>query len=230
MRLSPILTVKNLVISTSNESKKVTLVDNLSFELLPSEILSIVGESGSGKSITAKSILGLLPKNFSVSGEIKYYEKNLIQTDEKAMLSVRGHEIGIVFQENYFFDQFDLETNIIFPLILKKEKRNDISQALKELLPWLSLEKVIKEKVYNLSIAELKLGQFARAIIGRPRILLLDRFFEDIDKGIQRKINYLILALKKIGTTVIVFNGLEDNVSINFNKKYIIYNESLQER
>ena len=60
MTLSPILTVKDLVISTSNESKKLTLVDNLSFELLPSEILSIVGESGSGKSITAKSILGLL--------------------------------------------------------------------------------------------------------------------------------------------------------------------------
>ena len=99
MRLSPILTVKDLVISTSIESKKVTLVDNLSFELLPSEILSIVGESGSGKSITAKSILGLLPRNFSVSGEIKYYEKNLIQTDEKALLSVRGHEIGLVFQE-----------------------------------------------------------------------------------------------------------------------------------
>ena len=99
MEVSPILTVKDLVISTSNESKKLTLVDNLSFELLPSEILSIVGESGSGKSITAKSILGLLPKNFSVSGEIKYYEKNLIPTDEKAMLSVRGHEIGLVFQE-----------------------------------------------------------------------------------------------------------------------------------
>ena len=99
MEVSPILTVKDLVISTSNESKKLTLVDNLSFELLPSEILSIVGESGSGKSITAKSILGLLPKNFSVSGEIRYYEKNLIQTDEKEMLSVRGHEIGLIFQE-----------------------------------------------------------------------------------------------------------------------------------
>ena len=99
MKVSPILTVKDLVITTSNESKKVTLLDNLSFELLPSEILSIVGESGSGKSITAKSILGLLPKNFSVSGEIKYYEKNLIQTDEKEMLSVRGHEIGLIFQE-----------------------------------------------------------------------------------------------------------------------------------
>ena len=49
MTLSPILTVKDLVISTSNESKKLTLVDNLSFELLPSEILSIVGNQGQVK-------------------------------------------------------------------------------------------------------------------------------------------------------------------------------------
>ncbi len=54
------------------------------------------------------------------------------------------------------------------------------------MLPWLSLEKVIKEKVCNLSIAELKLAQFARAIIGRPRILLLDNFFKDVDSGIQK--------------------------------------------
>ena len=99
MDLSPLLAVKNLVISTLIESENVNLVDQLTFELLPGEILSIVGESGSGKSITAKSILGLLPKNFSVSGEIRYYEKNLIQTDEKEMLSVRGHEIGLIFQE-----------------------------------------------------------------------------------------------------------------------------------
>jgi ABC-type ATPase involved in cell division len=127
-------------------------------------------------------------------------------------------------------NEFDLKTNIIFPLILKNEIKNDIDQALKELLPWLSLEKVIKEKVYNLSIAELKLAQFARAIIGRPRILLLDNFFNDVDKVIQKKINYLILALKKIGTTVIVFEESLDDSSINFNKKYEIYNKNLEER
>ena len=99
MDLSPLLAVKNLVISTSIESENVNLVDQLTFELLPSEILSIVGESGSGKSITAKSILGLLPKNFSVSGEIKYHERDLVASDEKVMLHIRGHEIGLVFQE-----------------------------------------------------------------------------------------------------------------------------------
>ena len=99
MDLSPLLAVKNLVISTLIESKNVNLVDQLTFELLPGEILSIVGESGSGKSITAKSILGLLPKNFSVSGEIKYHERDLVSSDEKVMLHIRGHEIGLIFQE-----------------------------------------------------------------------------------------------------------------------------------
>ena len=82
----------------------------------------------------------------------------------------------------------------------------------------------------NLSIAELKLGQFARAIIGRPRILLLDSFFKDVDKSIQKKINYLILALKKIGTTVIIFGESPDDNSISFNKIYEIYNKNLEER
>ena len=99
MDLSPLLAVKNLVISTLIESEDVNLVDQLTFELLPGEILSIVGESGSGKSITAKSILGLLPKNFSVSGEIKYHERDLVSSDEKLMMHIRGHEIGLVFQE-----------------------------------------------------------------------------------------------------------------------------------
>ena len=110
------------------------------------------------------------------------------------------------------------------------KKKNDIEQALKELLPWLSLEKVINNKVNHLSLAELKLAQFARAIIGRPRVLLLDNFFIEIDKSIQQKINYLIEALKKIGTTVIVFGDTYDDVAVNFNKKYVIYNKSLQER
>tara|TARA_B100000886_G_C20327118_1_gene450734 strand:+ start:253 stop:909 length:657 start_codon:yes stop_codon:yes gene_type:complete len=208
----------------SNKGRK--LIKNVNLFIPSGSTVLIQGKHSAGKTMLAR-VIGLIDK--PTYGNLYLLGKNISKLNRSELSGVHN-EIGIVFQENYFFDQFDLETNIIFPLILKKEKRNDISQALKELLPWLSLEKVIKEKVYNLSIAELKLGQFARAIIGRPRILLLDRFFEDIDKGIQRKINYLILALKKIGTTVIVFNGLEDNVSINFNKKYIIYNESLQER
>ena len=186
----------------------------------------IIGKHSIGKTMLARAI-GLIDK--PAGGNLHLLGKNISRLSRIELSSIRN-EIGIVFQENYFINEFDLETNIIFPLILKNEKKNDITQALKELLPWLSLEKVIKEKVYKLSSAELKLAQFARAIIGRPRILLLDNFFKDVDIGIKKKINYLILALKKIGTTVIVFGGSPDDSSINFNKRYEIYNKNLEER
>ena len=186
----------------------------------------IIGKQSIGKTMLAR-VIGLIDKPYG--GNLYLLGKNISRLSRSELSSIHN-EIGIVFQENYFVNEFDLETNIIFPLILKNEKKNDIAQALRELLPWLSLEKVIKEKVYKLSIAALKLAQFARAIIGRPRILLLDSFFKDVDKSIQKKINYLILALKKIGTTVIIFGESPDDNSISFNKIYEIYNKNLEER
>ena len=186
----------------------------------------IIGKHSIGKTMLAR-VIGLIDK--PAGGNLYLLGKNISRLSRSELSSIHN-EIGIVFQENYFINEFDLETNIIFPLILKNEKKNDIAQALRELLPWLSLEKVIKEKVCKLSMAELKLAQFARAIIGRPRILLLDSFFKDVDNAIKKKINYLILALKKIGTTVIVFGESPDDSSINFNKKYEIYNKNLEER
>ena len=186
----------------------------------------IIGKQSIGKTMLAR-VIGLIDKPYG--GNLYLLGKNISRLSRSELSSIHN-EIGIVFQENYFVNEFDLETNIIFPLILKNEKKNDIAQALRELLPWLSLEKVIKEKVCKLSMAELKLAQFARAIIGRPRILLLDSFFKDVDNTIKKKINYLILALKKIGTTVIVFGETPDDSSINFNKKYEIYNKNLEER
>ena len=153
----------------------------------------IIGKHSIGKTMLARTI-GLIDK--PAGGNLYLLGKNITRLSRNELSSIHN-EIGIVFQDNYFINEFDLETNIIFPLILKNEKKNDIAQALKELLPWLSLEKVIKEKVCKLSIAELKLAQFARAIIGRPRILLLDSFFKDVDGNIQKKNKLSNLSFKK---------------------------------
>ena len=204
----------------------INLIKDVNLFIPSGSTILIIGKHSIGKTMLARTI-GLLDK--PANGNLYLLGKNISRLSRSELSGIHN-EIGIVFQENFFVSEFDLETNIIFPLILKNEKRNDINQALRELLPWLSLERVIKKKTSNLSMAQLKLAQFARAIIGRPRILLLDNFFKDVDNDIQKKINYLILALKKIGTTVIVFGELPDNTSINFNKKYVIYNKSLEER
>lgn len=202
------------------------LIKDVNLFIPSGSTILIIGKHSIGKTMLAR-VIGLIDK--PAGGNLYLLGKNISRLSRSELSSIHN-EIGIVFQENYFINEFDLETNIIFPLILKNEKKNDIAQALRELLPWLSLEKVIKEKVCKLSMAELKMAQFARAIIGRPRILLLDSFFKDVDNAIKKKINYLILALKKIGTTVIVFGETPDDSSINFNKKYEIYNKNLEER
>ena len=204
----------------------INLIKDVNLFIPSGSTILIIGKHSIGKTMLARTI-GLLDK--PATGNLYLLGKNISRLSRSELSGIHN-EIGIVFQENYFVSEFDLETNIIFPLILKNEKRNDIDQALRELLPWLSLERVIKKKISNLSMAQLKLAQFARAIIGRPRILLLDNFFKDVDNDIQKKINYLILALKKIGTTVIVFGESSDDSSINFNKRYEIYNKNLEER
>ena len=159
------------------------LIKDVNLFIPSGSTILIIGKHSIGKTMLAR-VIGLIDK--PANGNLYLLGKNISRLSRSELSSIHN-EIGIVFQENYFINEFDLETNIIFPLILKNEKKNDIAQALRELLPWLSLEKVIKEKVCNLSIAELKLAQFARAIIGRPRILLLDNFFKDVDNGIQKK-------------------------------------------
>ena len=201
MEVSPILTVKDLVISTSNESKKVTLVDNLSFELLPSEILSIVGESGSGKSITAKSILGLLPRNFSVSGEIKYYEKNLIQADEKAMLSVRGHEIGLVFQEpmTALNPVLSIGEQLTESMIISGKVNSKVAHGLAlEMLNRVGIPHP-KERMEQFP-HEFSGGMRQRILIAmmmlmEPNILIADEPTTALDVTIQAQILYLLSAL-----------------------------------
>ncbi len=202
------------------------LIKDVNLFIPSGSTILIIGKHSIGKSMLARAI-GLIDK--PAAGNLYLLGKDINKLSRSELSSVHS-EIGIVFQENYFVNAFDLKTNIIFPLMLKNEKKNDIELALRELLPWLSLESVIMEKIYNLSIEELKLAQFARAIIGRPRILLLDSFFKDVDEVIQKKINYLILALKKIGTTVIAFEESPGKNSINFNKRYEIHNKNLEER
>ena len=93
------------------------------------------------------------------------------------------------------------------PLISVNKKKDEIEIALKELASWLNIEKILEKEILSLSNYEKKLVKFARAIITRPRILLLDNFFINIDSDTQKKISYLLLALKKIGTTVVTFSS-----------------------
>ena len=92
-----LVTVKQLSIKLGGQ----TIIPNLSFKVYHNEILGIVGESGSGKSITAMSLMGLLPKQGESlqASRLDFGAQSLIPFDEKRFRALRGKEIGMVFQD-----------------------------------------------------------------------------------------------------------------------------------
>ena len=95
-----LLEVKNLKVSFKIGKKKLTAVDNVTFSLDRGKVIGIVGESGCGKTVLCRSILKLLPKSASVTGEaIQYKDQNLIGYNEKEMQQIRGQGISMVFQD-----------------------------------------------------------------------------------------------------------------------------------
>lgn len=95
-----ILEVQNLKISFSTDNGIVQAVRNVSFDLERGETLCIVGESGSGKSVTSKAIMGILAANAIVEdGKIMYQGENLLEVSEEEFHTIRGHKIGMIFQD-----------------------------------------------------------------------------------------------------------------------------------
>jgi len=94
-----VLSVRNLSVDFKTDDGVVHAVDDLSFDLAPSETLGIVGESGSGKSVTSLAIMGLLPQTASISGEAVFDGDNLIGRSEKQLQPVRGNRIAMIFQD-----------------------------------------------------------------------------------------------------------------------------------
>ena len=119
-----------------------------------------------------------------------------------------------------------VQESIFSPFTFTKDKK-DLTSFVSERS--VNVEGLMKNSISQSSYVELKLAQFARAIIGRPRILLLDNFFSDLEENMEKKINYLILALNKIGTSIIIFGPPPKGDTIKFNKQYKISDSGLIE-
>ena len=96
--MSAILKVENLNVTLHHRRASKKLVENVSFEVRPGECLGILGESGSGKSMTVKSVLGLLDKNFQVSGSAIFDGQDLLKESKEELRRLRGSRITMVLQ------------------------------------------------------------------------------------------------------------------------------------
>ena len=96
--MKPAVKVEDLCVDLVTRRQKRRIVDHVGFEVYPGECLGILGESGSGKSMSLKAVLGLLDKNFQVSGRAVFDDKNLIDASGEELRKLRGNQIGMVLQ------------------------------------------------------------------------------------------------------------------------------------
>ena len=97
--MASLLDVSNLTVEFITAQGSVTAVRDVSFRIAPGEVLGLVGESGSGKSVTALSILRLLPPQARIHGKIQFRGADLLALTEPQMQHIRGAGISMIFQE-----------------------------------------------------------------------------------------------------------------------------------
>ena len=209
----PILRVRDLSVDFHVEGSQVHAVKNVSFDLSAGETLAIVGESGSGKSVTALSVLQLLPYPTAShpSGSIEYRGMELIGANEATMRHARGNNISMIFQEpmTALNPLHVVETQI--GEVLSLHKKMTAGQARSRVLELLHLvgiqepEKRLKSYPHQLSGGQRQRVMIAMALANEPDILIADEPTTALDVTIQAQILDLLKELQtKLGMGMIL--------------------------
>ena len=200
----PLLSIDNLSIAFSNQGETRAVVSDLSLRIQAGETLALVGESGSGKSVSALSVLRLLPSP-PVSypqGDILYQGTSLLHADEHTLRGIRGNKIAMIFQEPMVSlnPLHTLEKQLYEVLSLHRGMRKEAARG--EILDCLErtgirhAAKRLSDFPHQLSGGERQRVMIAMALLTRPELLIADEPTTALDVTVQAQILQLLRELK----------------------------------
>ena len=208
----PILSVRNLSINFQTDTQPVHAVSNVSFDMHPGEILGLVGESGSGKSVTAMSILRLIPMppGLIKSGSIQYQGNDLLQIPVNSLRKIRGNRISMIFQEP--LSALSPLHRIGYQLVEQQQLHQKIDKKTAWEQAKFQLQRVgipdVDERMYNypfqLSGGLQQRVMIAMAFMMQPDIIIADEPTTALDVTIQAQIFDCILEMKTKQTAILM--------------------------
>ena len=203
--MTPILSVRHLTTKLQIGQHAYSVVDNLSFDLHLGKTLALVGESGCGKSMTALSIMRILPQPpaHHPSGEVIYQNKNLLTLPENQMRAIRGGRIAMIFQDPstalnpvYSIGNQLIEAIELHLSLYGSDAEEKAIQSLKEVgIP--NPEKRLNEFPHQMSGGMKQRIMIAMALVGEPDILIADEPTTALDVTIQAQVLDLIRNLQQ---------------------------------
>jgi peptide/nickel transport system ATP-binding protein len=207
----PLLEVRDLSVRFDTDEGTVHAVDGMSLELAPRQVLGIVGESGCGKSVTALSILGLLPKTATVSGSVRFEGAELLGTSRSQLRKIRGRKISFVFQEPMTSLNPVLRVGHQIDEVVREHldlSRNAVRARTVELLELVHIpdpRRRADEYPHQLSGGMRQRVMIAMALACDPKILIADEPTTALDVTIQAGILDLLRELReRLGTAIIL--------------------------
>ncbi|MBV9521677.1 MAG: ABC transporter ATP-binding protein [Alphaproteobacteria bacterium] len=208
-----LLSVEGLTVAFKTERGEVPAIEEVSFALAPGEILGIVGESGSGKSVTALSIMGLLPRPPArvAAGAIRFAGTDLLRLSEREMRRLRGSGIAMIFQEpmtslNPVFTIGDqlVETLAAHQRLAPRAAR-ERAVAMLAKVGIAAPERRLQDYPHQLSGGMRQRVMIAMALTCNPKLLIADEPTTALDVTIQAQILELLLSLRdELGMAVII--------------------------
>ncbi len=211
--MNNILEVRDLQTQFNTLDGVVRAVDGVSFDLARGETLGIVGESGCGKSVTALSILRLIPPETGriVGGSIKFEGEELTGLSEAEMKRLRGHRISMIFQEPMtslnpvLTVGTQIAENVVRHLHLPKKAAMDRAVEMLDLVRIADPARRVHEYPHQLSGGMRQRVMIAMALSCDPQVLIADEPTTALDVTIQAQILDLMLELKeKTGTAIVL--------------------------
>ncbi|MFF5366130.1 dipeptide/oligopeptide/nickel ABC transporter permease/ATP-binding protein [Streptomyces sp. NPDC013187] len=191
----PVLAVENLAIGFDRRHGGVDIVDGISFEVHPGEVLGLVGESGCGKSLTALAIMGLEPKGARVGGQVRFRQRDLLAEPMRVRRKLLGHEMAMIYQDALS----SLNPAMTIRAQLGQVVRRGGHRSPAELLTMVGLDpgRTLRSYPHELSGGQRQRVLIAMALSRDPKLIVADEPTTALDVTVQAQVVELLLRLRE---------------------------------
>lgn len=202
--MNPLLEITDLTVSFQSSREKIYALQDISFHMDSSEIVAVVGESGCGKSTLGKALVGLLPPTGKVlSGSAYFGQKDLLHLDKSKMRTIRGKEIGMIFQDPFLSLNPTMKIGYQIAEVLLEHKicpKDEIKMRVLSILHDVNIKQ--PEICYGLYPHQLSGGMKQRVLIAiaiacNAKFLIADEPTTALDATIQLQILKLLKKIQK---------------------------------
>lgn len=181
--------------------EKLPILKDINFSVSKGEYVAILGPSGSGKT-TLMNIIGCM--DVMDTGEYFLDGTAVHETSQDALTDVRNHKIGFIFQNYQLIPTYNVMQNIIMPLLMRGMTHEEAEEKCRETIRLLGLDNRIAHRPNELSGGQKQRVSIARALVGKPAILLADEPTGALDQASGKEVLKLFQELNEMGNTIVM--------------------------